>query len=590
MIPGRITKNYVTESQIKKVILGIILFTMVLLITASGCAGAREAPFPVPIPIPAPEITPTPTPTTTPSAVKGLKTDWNEEMVYENLIVYPAYFTKDGDGNILIVSRGNNKILKLSGEGQLSTYLDTNSLSTVFSIGYQPGLGRLLIANDQSTLYGSLNGQLTTLKPFGIVASTIVVKTADDSFYTGSQSRDSQINHYDANGNLLSTIVDGVDGCFELALDETHNKLYYSETFAGRITEVALSDNSKRIIATGVGIPGTVEPIAVALDGENDLYFFTANNGLNKFEAGSFTKVMDSVAGVGPMTWSPIHSGFLVGNGVGANIISYQPSTATSNHLTQYVNALGIVEMDDGTVLVGDGDFFGGSIQKVDSSGFTPFTPDLGTNCRHLERDTSGNIYAGMTDGTIWRIAADGSATPWASEYSNYPVVSLHYDSKNNTIISFTGNPQTSTATIWRIPLNTPNSPTKVLELSNVRITGSLPAGAVDDSGNIYVLERKANVIYQIPSGATTTTIFASSVLSSEAITVPRIEYLSKEQALLVTTIENYELWPLNNPVKSTFAMNNGGVDNFGINANKNGDLIAIHSGRVFRFVYSPGS
>ncbi len=504
--------------------------------------------------------------------------------------MYPAYLAKDDNGNILIVSRGNNRIVKLSFEGQLSDYMDTSSLSNVFSIGYQPGSGRLLIVNDQSTLYGFSNEQLTTLKSFGVAAGTIAVNTADDSFYTGSQSRNSKINHYDANGNLLSTIVDGVDGCFQLAFDETNNQLYYSETFGGRITEVNLSDNSREVIATGVGIPGTFEPIAVALDEEDILYFFTANNGLNRLEGGSFKKVMDSIAGVGAMIWSSPHSAFLVGNGVGANIISYNPTMATAEHLTRYVNSRSIVQMDDGTVLVADGDYFGGFIQKVDDSGFSPFTQDLGTNARHLERGNDGNIYAGMTDGSIWRIAADSSATLWADDYSDYPVVSLHYDPKNDAIISFTGDQRTSTAEVWRIPLNEPSSPIKVLELSNVIITGSLPAGAVDDSGNIYVLERKANVIYVIPEGANTVATFASSVLDSQAITVPRMEYLSREKALLVTTIENYELWPINNPIKSAFARNNGGVDNFGINETKDGDLISIHSGRVFRFVYSPGS
>lgn len=561
----------------KKEVLSIILLAMVLLFSGVGCATIGEAPLP------------SSTPTTASGAVKDLKTNWSEEMVYEHPIVYPAYLAKDDDGNILIASRGNNRIIKLSFEGQLSDYVDTSSLSNVFSIGYQPGSGRLLIANDRGTLYGFSNGQLTILKPFGVAASTIAVNTADDSFYTGSQSRDSKINHYDADGNLLSTIVDGVDGCFQLAFDETNNKLYYSETFAGRITEVNLSDNSKKVIATGVGIPGTFEPIAVALDEQGILYFFTANNGLNRLEGGSFKKVMDSIAGVGAMIWSSPHSAFLVGNGVGANIISYNPLMATAEHLTQYVNSLGIVQMDDGTVLVADGDYFGGFIQKIDGSGFTPFTQDLGTNARHLERDNDGNIYAGMTDGSIWRIAADGSATLWADDYSDYPIVSLHYDSKNDAIISFTVNPRASTAEVWRIPLNEPGSPTKVLELSDVITTGSLPAGAVDNSGNIYILERKANVIYVIPDGASTVATFASSVLDSQAITVPKMEYLSREDALLVTTIANYELWPINKPAKSTFARNNGGVDNFGINETKDGDLILIHSGRVFRFVYSPG-
>ena len=583
----------------------MILLGLALLLFSSGCIGGGGQTTTKPSPMSSPdnevksttsdnEVKSTTSQLTTsiPGAVKDLKTNWEEEMVYQHPLVYPSYLTLDGEGNIIIASRGNNKIIKLLTTGKFSTYADISSLSRVHSIGYQPGLGRLLISAEGEYLYGFSNGELTTLKKSrGIHASSIAVNTVDDTFYTCSQGRNSKIIHYGVNGKRLSTLVTGVDGCFQLALDETNNILYYSETYPGRVTELDLSDKSRKVIATGVGIPGTFEPIALALDGENTFYYFTANQGLNKYDGGSFTKVMDSIAGVGPMIWSSAHSAFLVGNGVGANIISYNPSTARAEHLTQYVNALGIVETDDGTVLVCDGDNLGGSILSVSSSGFTPFTEDLGEGyCRHLERDFDGNIYAGMTDGSILKITKDGSATSWASGYSNLPIVSLHYDSKNNAMISFTANPETSRTTIWRIYLDSPEEATKVMELSNTLITGSLPTGAVDNSGNIYVLERKANVIYKIQNDASTATTFASSVLDNDAITVPRMEYLSKEDALLVSTIENYELWPLNNPVKSTFATNNGGVDNFGINENKNGDLIAIQSGLVFRLVYSISS
>ena len=570
----------------------LILLSLVLLLLSFGCIGGGQDTEVKSITSDT-EMKSTTSQLTTsiPGAVKDLKTNWEEEMVYQHPLVYPSYLTLDGEGNIFIASRGNNKIIKLLTTGKFSTYADISSLSRVFSIGYQPGLGRLLIGTSQTALYGFSNGEMTTLKNSGIYASSIAVNNLDDTFYTCSQGRNSKIIHYGVNGKRISTLVTGVDGCFQLALDETNNILYYSETFAGRITELDLSDKSRKVIATGVGIPGTFEPIALALDGDNTLYSFAAleqwSSSLNKYDGGSFTKVMDSISGAGPMIWSSAHSAFLVGNGVGANIVSYNPSTARAEYLTQYVNALGIVETDDGTVLVCDGDQLGGSILSVSSSGFTPFTEDLGEGyCRHLERDFDGNIYAGMTDGSILKITKDGSATSWASGYSNLPIVSLHYDSKNNAMISFTANPETSRTTIWRIYLDSPEEATKVMELSNTLITGSLPTGAVDNSGNIYVLERKANVIYKIQNDASTATTFASNVLDNDAITVPRMEYLSKEDALLVSTIENYELWPLNNPVKSTFATNNGGVDNFGINENKNGDLIAIHSGQVFRLVF----
>ena len=572
--------------------LGVIVFVVMLCLAQISCSKMGESEIPpsdvtdeVPSSGGADEV---PSPG---GAVKGLKTNWKEEMLYQHPLVYPAYLSLDDEGNTIIVSRGNNEIVKLLPGGSFLTYADISSLSNVKSIGYQSGLKRLLITTGRDELFAFSNGELTILKKSGVPASSIAVNSVDDTFYTCSQARNSKIYHYDANGKRLSTIASGVDGCFQLALDETNNKLYYSETYAGRVTELDLSDKSKKIIATGVGIPGTFEPIAVALDGENTLYYFTANQGLIKYDGGTTTKVMDSISGVGPMIYSPVHSAFLVGNGVGANIISYDPYSALAEHLTPYTNAIGIVETDDGTVLVCD-ESFGGYIQRVDSVGFTPFTKDLvaGESCWHLERDSNGNIYAGMTDGSIWKIAPDGSATSWVSGYSDDPVVSLHYDSKNNAIVSFTGNHFKSTATIWRIPFDTPEEAIRVMELSDVRITDALPAGAVDNLGNIYVLERTANVIYKISDGASTATTFASNVLDHDAITVPRMEYLSREDALLVSTIGNYELWPLGSRKKSTFATNNGGVDNFGINETKNGDLIAIHSGRVFRFIYSPDS
>ena len=196
-------------------------------------------------------------------AVKGLKTNWKEEMLYQHPLVYPAYLSLDDEGNTIIVSRGNNEIVKLLPGGSFLTYADISSLSNVKSIGYQSGLKRLLITTGRDELFAFSNGELTILKKSGVPASSIAVNSVDDTFYTCSQARNSKIYHYDANGKRLSTIASGVDGAFQLALDETNNKLYYSETYAGRVTELDLSDKSKKIIATGVGIPGTFEPIAI---------------------------------------------------------------------------------------------------------------------------------------------------------------------------------------------------------------------------------------------------------------------------------------------------------------------------------------
>ena len=159
-------------------------------------------------------------------------------------------------------------------------------------------------------------------------------------------------------------------------------------------------------------------------------------------------------------------------------------------------------------------------------------------------------------------------------------MVSIHADSAN------------STAEVWRTriyssnPKGNPHS-SHVATLRNVKVAECLPTGAVDKNGNIYILERKANAIYTIGGPNNTITTFAEKVIKPEWITLPRIEYIEYEKALLVTGGMEYHLWPLIRNSKPTlFAENQVGVDNFGINETKGGNIIAVHSGQVFRFVH----
>ena len=93
-------------------------------------------------------------------------------------------------------------------------------------------------------------------------------------------------------------------------------------------------------------------------------------------------------------------------------------------------------------------------------------------------------------------------------------------------------------------------------------------------------------MIYKIADGSTTPTVFSESVLHSEAVTVPSLEYLSKENAVVVSTITSYDLWYLDHPFKLTLAVNNGAVDNFAMHETKSENLVCIHSGQVFRLVH----
>ena len=229
---------------------------------------------------------------------------------------------------------------------------------------------------------------------------------------------------------------------------------------------------------------------------------------------------------------------------------------------------------------------FGTKIKKATTSGLSDFAPITGTACNALENAPNGVIYAGMANGEVWKVEDNGTATVWATGYASFPVMGVAWDETNQRLIAVNGDNATSTAYVYGIPGANPAGASLIATMTGVTTGGSIPGPAVDASGNIYLIERAANKIYKIANGSFTLTDFATSVLDSEAITVPRIEYVSAENALLVSTISTYELWPIAGGSKLTLGTNNGGVDNFGINQAPDGSVLAIHSGRIFRLTH----
>ena len=519
---------------------------------------------------------------TTGIALTQIKKGWSEEIIYNHKIVYPAGIALDGNGDLIVADTGKRQIVRVLSTGEVMIFADLSDIAPVEGIAWQPGLKRLLIGTWYGSLYAYSEGRLTLLKPFGINARTLAVDPSDDSFYCGSAASSGSIIHYDADGNVIETIVRNVHGCFQIALDEENNRLVYSETFDGEVVELNLTDKTTSVIASGLGIPGTSEPIAVALDANNQLYYFTVVQGLYRHNGTSFEFVMDSVSGIGQLVWSSQLGSFAVANGVGANIIAYDPAAAEAVFITPYINSFNIVEMEDGTVLVSAEN----EIMRVTPEGFTAFAVQLDENCTALERDGSGTIYAGFPAGIIYTLSSAGVLTGWAEGFGYRTVMGIHYDVKNDELVVISGDGGGTTADVWRVPVDAPDKITHVTTLSGVVVHDTLPAGTVDKSGNIYILERTANVIYKIADGSTNPAVFLESVLPSEAVSVPSLEYLSKENAVVVSTITSYDLWSLDHPFKLTLAVNNGAVDNFAMHETKSGNLVCIHSGQVFRLVH----
>jgi hypothetical protein len=516
-------------------------------------------------------------------AVTGLRSGWQQTSIYaSDFGVYPGSLTVDGNGNILIFDRGTKQLKQLASDGTISTLADLGgaiSFGNPMAIGYQPGRDRVLITTDMSGLYAYRNGQVSQLKMFGIMVSAFAVDPRDDSFYGGFQLNGAAITHYDADGNSLGTVVASSGGPSQLVVDGTNGKLYYSETYAGRISVLDIASGSSSEAVSGLGIAGTSEPISVALDGQGTLHYFPAASGLYRYSGGQGALVSASIGGAGELAWSPTRNLFVQAQGAGANLIAYSIDGTPAYNLTPYVNAFAIGELADGRVIVQSAD--DNRLVAVTSSGFTAFgTAALGS-CSDFAIDAAKRLFGTCGD-TLLQVQTDGSTTTLV-QHAGQNLLSLAYSSLTDEFVYVaSADNGTGAATINRIAAGGGSSRT-VTTLQNVSINNVLPALAVDGQDNIYILERGANKILRIAAGSSATTTWASNVLESEAITVPDIVYLPSENALLISTIENYQLWPLDGSARQTFASNNGAVDNFAMMVTGNGSVVAIHSGEVFR-------
>ncbi|HIL59963.1 MAG TPA: hypothetical protein EYG31_04920 [Porticoccaceae bacterium] len=521
-------------------------------------------------------------------AVLSMPTGWQQQGIYESTFgIYPGSMAVDQEDNILIYDRGTGLLLKFEPDGTISTLADLGSeisFGNPVSIGYQPIQNQILISTDMSGLYAYKDGQVRQLKMYGVMVSTFAVDPRDDSFYGAFQLNGAAINHYDSNGNSLGATVPSSGGPSQLVVDALNDKLYYSETFSGRISVVDLGTRINSVVVDDLGIPGTSEPISVALDGEGTLYYFPGPNGLYRYSGGRGELVNESIGGAGELEWSSTRELFVQAQGAGANLIAYNPSGSPARNLTPYVNAFAIGELEDGRIIIQSAD--DGKLMTVEASGFTTFGTENLLECSDFVADSSKRLFASCGD-TLLEVLTDGSTVPLI-QLQGKNLLSLAYSSMTDDFVyAASSDSNYGSVSLYRIS-STGGTPSTVTTLSNVTINNVLPSIAVDSQDNIYILERSKNEILRIPAGTNSAGVWATNVLDSDAITVPDLVYLPTDDSLLVSTISDYQIWSLNAPSKQVFATNNGSVDNFSMMVSGNGSVVAIHSGEVFRMI--PGS
>ena len=515
--------------------------------------------------------------------VTGLPSNWTSSQVFQgDLGLYPGSMTSDSAGNIYLSDSGTKTIKKLSTDGSITTLVDLSNVSmngNLSNIAWQESHQRLLISTTKSGLYAYSNGQVSTLKMSGVMAGDMAVNPTDGSFYTAYQLDGASIIHYDANGNSIGTVVQSSRGPSQFAFDAANNKLYYSETYAGRISVLNIGDGTVSTVADGIGIAGTFEPISVAFDGSGNLYTFPAATGLYQINGSQLSLVTSSIGGAGQIVWSPSREAFVQTQGAGANLISYPVDGSTqASNITPYVNGNAIGQLSDGRVILWVE--ASGKLVEVTSNGYVDFGSDTISEVNDYVADSNGNLFA-ATFGKIVKVNLDGTLTTQLEYEDGTIVVNLAYDHSDGGIAYVTRHGATPNIVTIR-KLSTDGQTNDIAAITTNSYTFPL---ASDSSGNLYYLERGENVIYRIAQGSTSIEIWAQNVLDSDAITVPSLAYIESQNALMVSTISNYELWPLAGGAKQVFATNDGAVDNFATFEASDGDIVAIHSGEIFRMM-----
>ncbi len=515
-------------------------------------------------------------------ALKDLNTNYHQENIFSSDILYPIGIVKDDEDSIYVYSSTNegSTIAKLV-DNQLELFLKTDS--SILGLAYQKNQNRFIFTTSLTSLYSlDLKGNKSRLKLFGVIGNKLSV-ASDDSFYTCSGANGFGVNHYDKNGNKLETIVPNVNICSSIVLNNDESKLYYTSSFDGTVNEVDLKTKEVTTIASNLGIPGTYEPITLGFDDNGELFCVPAADGLYKYENGQFNSIVDSASGAGDIVYSKEHNSFLISSGAEANIVAYNTKTLTSSNLTDKLNAFTVAKTNSGKILTCNNNR---SIEKLDFTGYSKYI-DLDVGCGHLVTDNKGNTYVGTTDGKILKIDETSLTANLFADYISKGVVHLSYDVLNDAIISV-HNVDNTSVEIWSVPLSAPNTASKIFTLNDVTVNNNLPVVASDTSGNTYILERKANKIYKLNIQTTEFSEFYNAPLDNEAITVPDMIYLPNDDSLLISTINDYQIIPIKTKVKSTFAINNGSVDNFAMHIDIDGEITAVHSGQVFKMVYNP--
>jgi hypothetical protein len=523
-------------------------------------------------------------------ALKNLPTGWKVETIYEKSVT-PSSICVDGNGDLLMLDPIKYTISKLDPTGNVSFYASTGSLQ-FGQIAYQLNENRLLgFGGTPGGLYAYMGGIFVLINTIDFdkeVTSSIAVDPTDDSFYGGSFNVGTKICHFNATGHFIREIVTNVQGCGQIALNKSQNLLYYTEAYTGSLYRVNLTDLSRVLIDTGLGIPSIGEPPVICLDDNKTLYSLhkngTTNQGLYKLVNDSFVFLgMPDKYGWGNLHWAPKFQSILLAASAGGCIASYNLTENTITKLTDVVNSPAIVENEDGEIFL----FIENQIVKLTSTGLVNITGELPFEIKQFALDAENNLYAGISNDTvtILKIYMDGTYETWFNKPIHETLQSLSYDSKYNTLVAVTSNKIANYTAAYRIPIPDYDLYEPIVIPT---ITGSVPRGTVDNNGTVYIYENEANVIYKIPDITTIAEILFTNVHYKDPFFF--LQYVSVTDGLIGGWNDGLRMFPLSGGAFYSFAESDTGIDFQSLFETRNNEYIGTHTRHIYRITYNPGS
>ena len=525
-----------------------------------------------------------------PEPMRDLRPGWEANTIYE--IPHPPGPKCIGEnGDLFYLDNLNNIAMKMDEFGVHTIYQTLNSSYSFSALCYQPINNRLIGLTDYG-FYIITSSDVIWLNNFteGETINTVTVDPNDDSFFCSSLFSGSNITHYDASGNRISTILTNIQGCSQLVLNNNQSILYYTETYSGSFSSLNLTSMEINVLRTNIGLPGTQEVIGIGVDDNDDLYEMTAdgnNRGFFKYQNGSFVLLMASKGGMSSLTWSSKLQMFIAAGSAGGCLIGYDPLKSEAEYLTPIINAGTIIETHEGMILYA----FDDEIYEVNESGTILFSKNPnGMIITNLILDVDNNIFALLANDSVSinRITNNGTFEVWFHDEITDYAKSILYNAVHHEIILLAENIDKNESYVYRIPIANPLSYSKITTFSN---TTKIKA-AIDMIGNIYIYEAYNNTLYKIPNDTDVkeivTTDFAdfSDIYGPNFVVEPPLVYCSIENGIIYGRNDDLHLWLLDQDVRVTLGINNRGIDNSAMFQNTNQEILVTQSTLVLRLKY----